>query len=66
MKEQTGYTIGGVSPIGHTNTLQILIDSSLNRFKDLCAAAGHPNCIFKINFEDLKKITNGTIEDIIE
>ena len=66
VKEQTGYTIGGVSPIGHTNTLQILIDSSLNRFEDLFAAAGHPNCIFKINFEDLKKITNGIIEDIIE
>ena len=66
VKEQTGYTIGGVSPIGHTNSLQILIDSSLNRFKDLFAAAGHPNCIFKINFEDLKKITNGAIEDIIE
>ena len=66
VKEQTGYTIGGVSPIGHTNNLQILIDSSLNRFKDLFAAAGHPNCIFKINFEDLKKITNGRIEDIIE
>ncbi len=66
VKEQTGYTIGGVSPIGHTNTLQILIDSSLNRFEDLFGAAGHPNCIFKINFENLKKITNGTIEDIIE
>ncbi|MDC3081988.1 YbaK/EbsC family protein [Candidatus Pelagibacter sp.] len=66
VKEKTGYTIGGVSPIGHTNSLQILVDSSLNRFEDLFAAAGHPNCIFKINFEDLKKITNGTIEDIIE
>ena len=58
VKEQTGYTIGGVSPIGHTNSLQILVDSSLNRFKDLFAAAGHPNCIFKINFDDLIKITN--------
>ena len=66
VKEQTGYTIGGVSPIGHTNSLQILVDSSLNRFKDLFAAAGHPNCIFKINFDDLIQITNGSIEDIIE
>ena len=66
VKEQTGYTIGGVSPIGHTNSLQILVDSSLNRFKDLFAAAGHPNCIFKINFDDLIKITNGSIEDVIE
>ena len=66
VKEQTGYTIGGVSPIGHTNSLQILVDSSLNRFKDLFAAAGHPNCIFRINFADLIKITSGSIEDIIE
>ena len=66
VKEQTGYTIGGVSPIGHINTLQILVDSSLNRFKNLYAAAGHPNCIFKINFDDLIKITNGSIKDIIE
>ena len=66
VKEQTGYTIGGVSPIGHANSLQILVDSSLNRFEDLFAAAGHPNCIFKINFNDLIKITNGSIEDVIE
>ena len=66
VKEQTGYTIGGVSPIGHINSLQILVDSSLNRFKNLYAAAGHPNCIFKINFKSLIKITNGSIEDVIE
>ena len=66
VKDQTGYTIGGVSPIGHINSLQILVDSSLNRFKDLYAAAGHPNCIFKINFVDLLKLTNGSLEDIIE
>ena len=66
VKEQTGYTIGGVSPIGHKNNLEILVDRSLNRFKDLYASAGHPNCIFKINFDDLIKITNGSIEDVIE
>ena len=66
VKAQTGFTIGGVSPIGHINSLQILVDSSLNRFKDLYAAAGHPNCIFKINFVDLLKLTNGSLEDIVE
>ena len=66
VKDQTGYTIGGVSPMGHINSLQILVDSSLNRFKDLYAAAGHPNCIFKINFVDLLKLTNGSLEDIVE
>ena len=66
VKIQTGYTIGGVSPIGHLNNVEVLIDKSLKRFIDLYAAAGHPNCVFKINYENIKKITNGKIEDIIE
>jgi len=66
VKEQTGYTIGGVSPVGHKYKLEILIDNSLNRFKAIFAAAGHPNCIFEINYDDLKKITSGLNEDIIE
>ena len=57
VKDQTGYTIGGVSPVGHKNKLEILVDESLNRFKNLYAAAGHPNCIFKINFDELLNLT---------
>ena len=66
VKNITGYTIGGVSPIGHLNKIDILIDNSLERFKSLFAAAGHPNCVFKIDFKNLQKITNGLIEEIIE
>ena len=66
VKTQTGYTIGGVAPIGHLNKMEIFIDKSLERFTDVFAAAGHPNCIFKINFSNIQKITNGKIEDIIE
>ena len=66
VKNQTGYTIGGVSPVGHLNKLEIFIDKSLERFNELFAAAGHPNCVFKINFNDIQKITNGKVEDIIE
>ena len=66
VKSITGYTIGGVSPVGHINNVDIYIDNSLERFDFLFAAAGHPNCIFKISFLDLKKITKGVIEDIIE
>ena len=66
VKIQTGYTIGGVSPIGHLNVLEIFIDKSLERFHELFAAAGHPNCVFKISFIDIQKITNGKIENIIE
>tara|TARA_Y100001958_G_scaffold143786_1_gene121064 strand:- start:836 stop:1315 length:480 start_codon:yes stop_codon:yes gene_type:complete len=66
VKTITGYTIGGVSPVGHLDKIDILIDSSLDRFSYLFAAAGHPNCVFKINFDDLKKMTNGSVEEIIE
>ena len=66
VKTQTGYTIGGVSPIGHLEDIEIIIDNSLERFNELFAAAGHPNCVFKINYNDIQKITNGKVEDIIE
>ncbi|MDC0972035.1 YbaK/EbsC family protein [Candidatus Pelagibacter sp.] len=66
VKIQTGYTIGGVSPIGHLKDIEIIIDNSLERFNELFAAAGHPNCVFKINYNDIQKITNGKVEDIIE
>ena len=66
VKSQTGYTIGGVSPVGHINKIQIFIDNSLNRFTDIFAAAGHPNAIFKINYEKLIQITKGDVKDITE
>ena len=66
VKTQTGYTIGGVSPVGHINNVKIFIDKSLERFNNLFAAAGHPNCVFKIDFVNIQKITNGKIGDITE
>ena len=66
VKNITGYTIGGVSPVGHINKIDIFIDNSLERFTSLFAAAGHPNCVFKTNFIDLQKITNGSKKDITE
>ena len=66
VKNITGYSIGGVSPVGHLNKIDILIDKSLKRFTSLFAAAGHPNCVFETNFIDLQKITSGSIEEISE
>ena len=66
VKTQTGYTIGGVSSVGHLEEIEIIIDNSLERFNELFAAAGHPNCVFKTNYNDIQKITNGKVEDIIE
>ena len=64
VKIQTGYTIGGVSPVGHLKKLNIFVDNSLERFDDIFAAAGHPNCVFKINFKNLVLITQGETKDI--
>ena len=66
VKEITGFTIGGVSPVGSINNLEIFIDINLKEFDILYGAAGHPNAIFKINFTDLQKITSGKIMDISE
>ncbi len=66
VKSHTGYTIGGVSPVGHLSSLKIFLDNSLNRFIDLYAAAGHPNCVFKIDYENLKKITKSEVKEITE
>ncbi len=66
VKSVTGFTIGGVSPVGHLQQLDIFIDEQLNRFNNIYAAAGHPNCIFKIDFDNLKKITKGSIKNITE
>ena len=65
VKSQTGFSIGGVSPIAHIKKFPILIDLSLSRFENVYAAAGHPYSIFKITYKQLIKITNGKEEDIV-
>mgnify|MGYP006109728191 CR=1 FL=1 len=66
VKLHTGFSIGGVSPVGHIKKLPTFIDESLNRFNNIFGAAGHPNCIFKINYKELIKITNGLVVEIAE
>ena len=66
VKKNTGFSIGGVAPVAHETSLDILIDKSLNRFHYIFAAAGHPNCVFKITYDDLIKITKGSEKEISE
>ena len=66
VKQNTGFSIGGVSPVGHLKKLEIFIDKSLIRFENIFAAAGHPNCVFKIGYSQLVKITNGSEKEISE
>ena len=65
VKSQTGFSIGGVSPIAHLNKNKILIDISLSRYEHVYAAAGHPNSIFKISYKQLIKLTEGIEKDIV-
>ena len=66
VKENTGYTIGGVSPVGHLKECEIFIDETLVRFNDIFGAAGHPNAIFKIDYNNLINMTKGLPKDIVE
>ena len=66
VKKNTGFSIGGVAPVAHATNLDIFIDKSLNRFSYIFAAAGHPNCVFKITYDDLIKITKGSEKEISE
>ena len=65
VKSQTGFSIGGVSPVAHLNKIKILIDSSFSRYESVYAAAGHPNSIFKISYKQLIELTEGIEEDIV-
>jgi len=66
VKMNTGFSIGGVSPVAHIKKLNILIDKSLSRFKNIYGAAGHPNCVFKIQYNQLVNITSGSETEISE
>ena len=66
VKENTGFSIGGVAPVGHLKKLNIIVDKSLNRFKYVYGAAGHPDCVFKITYDELIKLTNGLEKELIE
>ena len=66
VKANTGFSIGGVAPIAHLKKLNILIDQSLGRFQNVFAAAGHPNSIFKIEYNKLVQMTKGEVKEITE
>ena len=65
VKDQTGFSIGGVSPIGQLKKINIFVDLSLSRYENIYAAAGHPHTIFKITYKQLLKITNGKEKNIV-
>tara|TARA_B100000945_G_scaffold318087_1_gene322190 strand:+ start:846 stop:1325 length:480 start_codon:yes stop_codon:yes gene_type:complete len=65
VKENTGFSIGGVAPTAHLKKLNIIVDKSLSRFKHVYGAAGHPDCVFKITYTELIKLTKGSEKEIV-
>ncbi len=64
VRESTGYVIGGVSPLGHANPVRLLLDSDLQRFKQIWAAGGTPFSVFPLTPEQLVAITGAAWADI--
>jgi prolyl-tRNA editing enzyme YbaK/EbsC (Cys-tRNA(Pro) deacylase) len=66
VKAQTGFSIGGVSPVGHLHPPVTLIDRDLFRFPEIWAAAGHPHAVFKLVPSDLERLTGAPVADVVE
>ena len=64
VRERTGYAIGGIPPIGHTEPLLTLLDADLMRYQEVWAAAGTPHAVFCLTPQELVRITGGQIVDI--
>ena len=60
VKEKSGFSIGGVAPIGWINSATIIIDEALNDYEIIWAAAGHPHAVFPTTYEELTKVTSAT------
>ncbi|MGE8397236.1 MAG: YbaK/EbsC family protein [Comamonas sp.] len=66
VKSQTGFSIGGVSPVAHLHKPVTLIDSSLSRFEVLWAAAGHPHAVFPLSLQELQSLTQAPVVDVAQ
>jgi len=66
VKVKTGFTIGGVSPVGHAEPPVQLIDRELFRFEEIWAAAGHPNGVFRLSPRQLGELTGAPVHDVVQ
>ena len=64
VKERTGFSIGGVSPLAHSQPPVTLIDQQLFRFSTIWAAAGHPHAVFRLSPDELVELTGAPVHDV--
>ena len=66
VRAQTGFVIGGVSPVAHASPPLTLMDEDLLRYAAIWPAAGHPNSMFRISPQDLARVTGAEIIDVAQ
>ena len=66
VKARTGFSIGGVSPLGHATPAVMLIDRELFRFDIVWAAAGHPNGVFAATPQQIVSLTGAPVADVVQ
>jgi prolyl-tRNA editing enzyme YbaK/EbsC (Cys-tRNA(Pro) deacylase) len=64
VREHTGFAIGGVAPVAHPEPLRTLVDTELERYDEVWAAAGHPHTVFPTTYAELLRITGGQPADV--
>ena len=64
VREKTGFAIGGVPPIGHSERIYTIVDEDLFKPDELWAAAGTPNSVFRLSAPNLLEMTGGTLKSI--
>lgn len=66
VKAKTGFSIGGVAPLAHSQPPLMLIDRELFRFVEIWAAAGHPNGVFRLAPTELEALTGAPVADVVQ
>jgi prolyl-tRNA editing enzyme YbaK/EbsC (Cys-tRNA(Pro) deacylase) len=61
VREHTGQVIGGVSPVGHPEPIETVVDRALSGYEEIWAAAGHPHAVYPTTFADLVALTGGRV-----
>ncbi len=64
VRTQTGFAIGGVPPLGHSQALRVLVDNDLLQYAEIWAAAGTPNAVFRLDPADLVALSAGELAQV--
>ncbi|MBN9181439.1 MAG: YbaK/EbsC family protein [Microbacterium sp.] len=64
VRDATGQAIGGVAPTGHPAPLTTIVDEALAVYPELWAAGGTPHTVFPLSYDELVRLTSGTVAKV--